>query len=140
MVKGHVVAGGQLVKVAVVADDGANVDGQQPAFPAKQQVVEAVPLFADHDDGGHGHMGAVQVRLHLVRLGESFQLLPQGIQVVLRAGKVNAHEKHARIQIAELGNFFHIAAVLQNEARNSVYQPFAVGAGESEDVAVCVHA
>jgi hypothetical protein len=63
VVKRHVVAGRQLVKLAVVADDGANVQRQQAAFPAKQQVVEAMPLFADQDDGAHGLVLCVQLAI-----------------------------------------------------------------------------
>jgi hypothetical protein len=65
VVKGHVVAGSQLVEVAVVADDGADVQRQQPAFPAEQQVVQAVALLADHDDRAHGLCGGVQLPLQV---------------------------------------------------------------------------
>ncbi len=61
VVEGHVVAGRQLVKLTVVADDGADVQRQQATFPAEQQVVQAVTFFADHDHGSHRLGGGVQV-------------------------------------------------------------------------------
>jgi len=60
----NVVAGRQLVKFAVVRDNGANIECQQAAFPAKQQVVEAMPLFAHHDHGAHRLRCGVQAPAH----------------------------------------------------------------------------
>ena len=63
--KRNVVAGRQLVKLTVVTHNGADVDGQQAAFPAKQQIVQAMAFFADQNDGRHGLGGVVQIPSHL---------------------------------------------------------------------------
>ena len=74
VMKRHVVAGCELVKIAVVADDGTHVYGQQARLGAKQQIVQAMAIAADHDHCAHGTFGRVKFPVHLERLCKSAQL------------------------------------------------------------------
>ena len=78
MVKRHVVTRGQLVKLAVVAHDGANVQREQAALPAEQQIVQAMAFLADHEHGAHAVGRGVQVPLHLEALGKFAPLHTEG--------------------------------------------------------------
>ncbi len=112
VVKGHVVAGRQLVELAVVAHNGANVDGQQAAFPAKQQIVQTMAFFADQNNRRHGLLGVVQVPGHLEGDGKTGQLAAQIGLAHLVAGKLHAHEKQAGVVVVVLGGLFNVAAAL----------------------------
>ena len=127
--KGHVVAGRQLVELAVVADNGADVDGQQAAFPSEQQVVQAMAFFADKDDGGHGLRGVVQVPCHLEGRGKTGQLGSQVGFADLVAGKLHAHEEQTRVMVVVLRGLFNVATAFQQKARNGVHDARSVGAG-----------
>ena len=113
VVKGYVVAGRQLVKITVVADNGANVDGQQATFPAEQQIVQAMALFADQNDRAHGLCGAVQVPCHLEGGCKTDQLGAQIGFVHWFAGKLHAHEKQSCCGVVVLRGFFNVAAAFQ---------------------------
>ena len=134
--KRHVVAGRELVKVAVVADDGANVQRQQAALPAEHQVVEAVAFFADENDGAHRLGHGVQGPLHGKGLGKQLQAQAQVVLGELAAGELHPHEKQAGGRVVVLGCFFDVAAVFQQETRDGVHDARAVLAGKGEDVGV----
>ena len=70
----------------------------------------------------------MQAPAHLVGLGKAGQVVGQGGLVVFGAGKLHAHEEQAGGRVVVLRGLFDVAAVLQQEARNSVYQPQTVGA------------
>jgi len=133
VVKGHVVAGGQLVELAVVAHDGADVQRQQARLPAEQQVVQAMAFLADHEHRAHGLAGGVQLPAHLKALRKSPQLLAQraGVQ---RAGELHPHEEQAGVVVVVLGRLFDVAAALEQKAGDGVHDAGAVGAGEGQDI------
>ena len=137
VVERHVVAGRQLVELAVVADDGANVQGQQTAFDAEQQVVQAMAFFADHQHRAHGLCGVVQRPLHLEAGGEGGKLLAQGVLLDRIARKLHTHEKQACVVVVVLGGFFDVALAFQQKARYRVNNALAVRARQVEDV--CSH-
>ena len=116
VVEGHVVAGGQLIELAVVRDDGADVDGQEAALPAEQQVVQAVAFLADHDHRLHRLLRRVQLPVHAEALGEPIQVSLQRGLVTVAAGKAHAHEEQARAVVVVLRRFFDVAAALQQKA------------------------
>jgi hypothetical protein len=136
VVEGHVVAGGQLVEVAVVADDGADVQRQQPAFPAEQQVVQAVAFLADQQDRPHRLAQGVQAQLHPERLGKQPQLHFQVLVGDLVAGELHPHEKQTGVRVVVLRGFFDIAAALQQEAGDGMNDARAVRAGKGENVSM----
>ena len=113
MVEGYVVAGSELVKIAVVADDGAHINGQQAGLGAEHQVIEAMPVAADHDDGAHGGRCGVQLPVHLEWCRKGGQLCLEIIKAQLVAGKLHPHEKQARVMVVVLRGFFNIAVVVQ---------------------------
>ena len=134
VMKGHVVAGRQLVKLTVVADNGTNVNGQQATFPAEQQIVQAMALFADQNDRAHGLGGAVQVPGHVEGGCKTDQLGVQIGFVHWLAGKLHAHEKQACCGVVVLSGFFNVAAAFQQKPRNSVHDARSVGAGKRQNV------
>ena len=134
VVKGHVVAGRQLVKLTVVADDGANVQRQQTTFPAKQQVIQAVAFFADHDHGAHRLGGGVKVPFHAKSLGKFAPLRCQRRAIGPSTGELNAHEKQTCVVVVVLGRFFNIAPMLEQKARHGVHDAGSVGARQGQDV------
>ena len=134
MVKRDVVAGGELVEVAVVADDGANVQRQQPAFPAEQQIIQAMPFAADHQHAAHGLAGGVQAPLHAKGRGEVAQFELQFVMAQALASELHAHEEQAGGVIVVLRGFFDIAVVLDQEAGHRMHDATAVGAGKGQDV------
>jgi hypothetical protein len=100
---------------------------QQPAFPAEQQVVEAMPLLADHQHRAHRLGGGVQAPLHRERLGEVPQLQPQVFVGDLVAGELHAHEKQAGAVVVVLGGFLDVAAALQQEPETACTMPVRSG-------------
>jgi hypothetical protein len=128
VVKRHVVAGSQLVEIAVVADDGADVQRQQPAFPAEQQVVQAVALLADHDDRAHGLCCGMQLPLQVQGCGKGGQVGFELFVAELAAGKLHAHEEQAGVVVVELRGFFDVAGAFQQKAGHRMHQTQAVGA------------
>ena len=130
----HVVAGRQLVELAVVGDNGPNVERQQTAFPAKQQIVEAMTLFADQDDRAHRLGPGVQMPQHFKRLGKRVELGLQILMRRLRAGKLHPHEKQAGVAVVVLGRFFDVAAAFEQKARNREHQTQAVRTGKGQNI------
>ncbi len=116
MVEGDVVAGGQLVKIAVVADDGADVHRQQAGLGAEHQIIQAVAVAADHDDGAHGRFGRMQLPVHVEGHGKGGQTGLEFFKRKLVAGKLHTHEKQACVGVVVLRSFFNVAAVVQQEA------------------------
>jgi len=116
VVKRHVVAGRKLVELAVVRNDGANVQRQQATFPAEQQIVQAMPFLAHHDDGAHRLRPGVQAPVHLVGLGKSGELALQFFMQQLRTGKLHAHEKQPGTRIVVLRRLLDVAAALGQKA------------------------
>ena len=130
----HVVAGRELVELAVVRDDGADVEREQAALPAKQQVVQAVPLLAHHEDGAHRLRHGVQPPLHFERLRKHVQLRFQVFGRELRAGELHAHEEQTRVMVVVLGRLFDVAAAFEQEARDGMHESETVRAGQGQDV------
>jgi 1,4-dihydroxy-2-naphthoyl-CoA synthase len=91
---------------------GEVVDGQQAAFPSKQQIVQTMAFFADQNDRRHGLLGVVQVPGHLEGDCKTGQLAAQIGLAHLVAGKLHAHEKQAGIVVVVLGGLFNVAAAL----------------------------
>ena len=134
MVERNVVAGGKLVELAMVGDDRPDVQRQQAGLPAEQQVVQAMPLLADQDDGAHRLRRRVQLPHHPERFGEDLQL---GVEVVageLAAGKLHTHEEQPGAVVVVLRGFLDVAAAFEQKAGNCVHDARPVGAGEGEDV------
>ena len=129
----NVVAGGQLVEVPVVADDGAHVQRQQSAFAAKEQIVEAMALAADHDDAAHRRGGVMQRPAHVKALGQLRNLLLQRQDVDV-AGKSNPHEEQPGVTVVVLRRLFDVAPALEQEAGNGMHDTRAVRAGEVQNV------
>ena len=92
MMEGDVVAGRQLVKVLMIGGDGDNLDRQQTAAIAEQQVVQAVAFLAHQQHGAHRLRGVVQRPLHAEILGKRRQRRAQGCRLQV-TGKLHAHEK-----------------------------------------------
>ena len=128
VMKRDVVAGRQLVELAVVGHDGAHVQRQQARLAAKQQVVQAVAFLADQDHRAHGLGGVVQFPAHLEGLGKGFQLTGQLCVRQLAAGELHAHEKQARALVVVLRGFFDVAAMLEQKAGDGMNNAPAVGA------------
>ena len=69
----HLVEAGQPREVVVVADHGDGLDGQPPGPVAVQQVVEAVPRTAHHDQGADGGVQRVQLPVEVELRGRPAQ-------------------------------------------------------------------
>jgi hypothetical protein len=113
VVEGHVVAGCELIKLAVVAHNGANVNGQQATLPTEEQIVQAVTFFADQNDSWHGLLGVVQIPSHLEGDGKADPLAAQFSLAHCGASKLHAHEKQAGVRVVVLGGLFDVAATRQ---------------------------
>ena len=133
VVKRNAVVGCQLRKIAVVADDGAYIDIQEARLPAKEQIIQAMPLAADHQHRGHGRRLRMQARKHLKWLGKSRQFL---LEALGRHGatKTHTHKKQARIMVVVLRSFFNIAAALKQKSRNGMDDANAVEAREGQNI------
>ena len=118
----------------MVADNGANVDGQQATFPAEQQIVQAMALFADQNDRAHGLCGAVQIPCHLKGGCKTDQLGMQIGFIHWVTGELHAHEKQTCGGVVVLSGFFNVAAAFQQKPRNSVHDARSVGAGKRQNV------
>ena len=92
VVKGDVVGGCELVKVTVVADDGFDGNGQQATLGAKEQIVQAVTLFAHKENRGHGLVNLMQVPLQPQGVGLGHELGQERRGGELTQ-KTHAHEK-----------------------------------------------
>ena len=133
VVKGNVVGRGQLVKVRVVADDGSHIKGQQAAFDAKEQIVQAVTFLAHHDDAWHFDGALVQ------RPRELHVLAPRrevGLELNVReaCGEFHAHEKKPSVGVVVLSRFRDVATTLEQETRDRVYDARFVGARKVQNV------
>ena len=69
----------------------------------------------------------MQLRLHLVGRGKCGQLFAQRRQIRLRRGEINAHEKQARIGVAELRDFFHVAVEASTKPETACTSPLQSG-------------
>ena len=61
-------------------------------------------------------------------VGKVGQIRGQSHLVVFGAGKLDAHEKQAGSRVVVLRSFFNVAAMLQQEPRDGMYQPQSVRA------------
>ncbi|MNE75044.1 hypothetical protein D3C80_1711670 [compost metagenome] len=113
----------------MVADDGADVDGQQAGLPTEQQIVEAVAFLADQQHGFHVFDLGVQAPAHLEARREFGQRRLERCSVGVGADKLHAHEEQAGVAVVVLGRFFDVGALFEQEAGNSMHQPATVGAG-----------
>ena len=134
VVKRHVVTGGQLVEIAVIGNDGADVQRQKAAFPAEQQVIETVAIAADHQHGFHRHIPRMQLPHHVEGRSEFSQAALQIGRRTLHCSKLDPHEKQAGALVVVLRGFFDVATAPGQKTGYRMHQAHAVGAGKGQDV------
>ena len=117
MVKRDVVAGGELVEVGVVGDNAHDFHGQQTAAKAKQQVVQAMANFGDHDQHTGFDRRVVHVPVHLHGVGQFAKSAAQFIknQLGVLVHEMHPHEKQLGLGVAKLGRIQDVAAVISQK-------------------------
>lgn len=137
----NVVAGGELVEIAVVGDDRADVDPQRADAVAVEQVVEAMAEARHHDDGARALAQVVEFGGHVEALEDRRERLPDlGGRQAVRRGERRAQEEPPRFGIAELRAVGDVPALDGETAGDRRDNAGLVRAGEGEDegrVAAC---
>ena len=115
VVKGDVVRSGELVKIRVIRDDGGDVHRQIAGFVAKQQVIEAVADFRDHDHQARFGGFVNQLPIHVKSFGNRCEFGFERYQINVAAAllKIHAHEESIRIGVVELRRVDDVAAALE---------------------------
>ena len=124
----------QGLGVAVVGDHHRDVDLQAAVGRAEQQVVEAVQLLADHQQGSVGNLCAPDLVGQLEATRDLGEVRAQGLGGGLGAGKreVDPHEEPAAEPVEELLALHHVAAAPEQEPGDRVHDPGLVGAVEDQ--------
>ena len=123
---------GQFLKVAVVGDDGRNLDGQGSRALLEEQVVEAVRILGTQDDGAHLPANRVDLPRHAEGFGHRLQGSGQ-FRLGARRRCLHAHEEVAGGGASVLLRIGDIAPRTKECAGNSVDDAGTVGAGEGHN-------
>eukprot|EP01136_Pigoraptor_vietnamica_P025315 Opistho-1_new@79202 len=134
VVEGDVVRGGQLVEVAVVADDGRDLNGQMAGLHTEQQVVEAMAQLGDQQQHAGLGLAVHQLPVHLQARGQGAEGAAHGSHLG-RGFEGDAHEEALMVGIAMLGRGQDIAPLLQQETGHRMDDAGLVRAAELEDEA-----
>ncbi len=141
VVERDIVARCQLVEVHVIGHDGRNLHRQQSALVAEQQIVQAVADLRHHQHHARLVVGIAQfpVQLHLAR--QRAEIGPQRCiaDAAVFQCEVYAHEKQARLAVAELRGVDDVAAVIGQESRHAMNDSTLVQAREGQDVFGIAH-
>jgi hypothetical protein len=118
MMEGDVIGSGHLIEVAVVRDNCANIEGQQPASPPKEQIVQAVAKPGHHDDRGQPPTQFNDPRAHGKRLCHGLELGTQRRHRHPLGGEfeLHTHEKKTGCHIAKLCSLHDVGAALIKKA------------------------
>ena len=126
--------------VVVIRDDRGHFGVQMTAVHAEQQIVQAVPLLADHDQQALLAAGVMQLQLHAVLRGHAVQARPQ-VAGGNAGGRIEVHtqEETTRLFVAELLRVQDVATQFEQQTADAVNDARAVGAGQGQDVVVVLH-
>ncbi len=139
VMEGDAIAGGQLGKVGVIGDDRRDLDIELPAAPAKQQVIEAVAVLADHQQ--HARLARqpvdAQTHIELIAHGDEQALQRLHIGQVIGGLEVDPHEEQpGRVfkgDVAELLGIEDVATGLIEQTGDGVHDALGIAAGKGQD-------
>jgi hypothetical protein len=106
----------------VVGDDCANIERQQAASPAEQQIIQAVAELGRHDEGGKPAAEFNHCCAHGNLLRHRLELRAQCIDLRALSGKLelDMHEKEAHCHVAKLRGLHDVGATLEKKTRYRV--------------------
>jgi hypothetical protein len=137
VVEGDVVRVHQLREVRVVGHHTRDLHRQRPGTRPEQQIVQAVPELADHQQDAHLLVGPVDLPVHLEGVTDRRETGPQLVQGHRRVRReVDAHEEQSRVVVAELLAVLDVAAGHEQIARHGVHDALPVRTEKGEDVLI----
>src|SRR3569833_2606037 len=124
MVKRDVIAGRQLIKIRVVGHDRRNIHRQQTALVAKQQVIQTMAEYRNHQQHARLLGRIKQLPIHLQAVGQYSELIAQLLRSdsIFFGREMHAHEEQARLGIAELRRIDDVAAMLGKKTENTQHK------------------
>ena len=126
----------ERLEVGVVRHDRGDVGVEGSGPPPEEQVVEAVPEPAHHDQGAVGRRRVADRPLHAVCRGHRREQLspPRRVGSADLDGEPDPHEELVGADVVELLALLDVRPVLEEQRRDGGDDAALVGARQDEDV------